>query len=625
MKIKLTNANLQIEQNINAILDDLNALNTGEELLVSIQKGESGFVLNKNGNNVSITYGRDVELYRAIGILLEREAENTFEAKGCLKFEDAGVMLDNCRNAVMTIDTAKFFVRKLAVMGLNMMMLYMEDTYPVDGEPYFGHFRSRFTKEQLKEIISYANSFGVRVVPAIQTLAHLEILLKSQAYSSVKETDDVLLVGEEKTYELIDKMLSAIRECFGAGPVNVGMDEAPLMGLVGYRKKHGCRDQFDIFMEHLEKVAELCKKYDLEPMIWTDMIWKCAFGGYYAGFELGEPRHPEMPRAIPENVRLVYWDYLTTDTKKFDEVLQKHKDISSKTAYASGGWTWCGFTPSIAKALQNTYAGVKSCINKGVPMSFVTAWGDDGYECSFMAALPTMQLQAELSYNGDVTLEEIEKRFKTCTGENFKDFLCLELPLCTPGTTLENRAGDNVDKYLLYQDLLTGMFDKHVNSSFAEFYNETAEKLSACASRSNMPLAFDSLAKQSRVLALKCDMGLRIKAAYDNDNRAVLDDIANKEIPELLERIDVFYEAFRKLWYSEKKPCGFEVQDLRIGALKSRISAAARRLNEYLAGEHENIEELEEERLYFDARTEENEHLNIDLNFWKKMVTSNIL
>ena len=57
------------------------------------------------------------------------------------------------------------------------------------------------------------------------------------------------------------------------------------------------------------------------------MIWKCAFGGYYAGFELGEPRHPEMTREIPENVRLVYWDYLTTDTKKFDEVLQKHKDM----------------------------------------------------------------------------------------------------------------------------------------------------------------------------------------------------------------------------------------------------------------------------------------------------------
>ena len=54
------------------------------------------------------------------------------------KYENFGVMIDMSRNSVMSLDGLKRFLPLIKKMGYNMVMLYTEDTYEVDGEPYFG-------------------------------------------------------------------------------------------------------------------------------------------------------------------------------------------------------------------------------------------------------------------------------------------------------------------------------------------------------------------------------------------------------------------------------------------------------------------------------------------------------
>lgn len=53
-------------------------------------------------------------------------------------------------------------------------MLYTEDTYEVNDEPYFGYVRGRYTKEEMKELDAFAGSLGISLIPCIQTLAHLK-------------------------------------------------------------------------------------------------------------------------------------------------------------------------------------------------------------------------------------------------------------------------------------------------------------------------------------------------------------------------------------------------------------------------------------------------------------------
>jgi len=56
-------------------------------------------------------------------------------------FDTFGVMVDCSRNAVMSVESLKKFMVILKKMGYNQVQLYMEDTYEVESEPLFGHFR----------------------------------------------------------------------------------------------------------------------------------------------------------------------------------------------------------------------------------------------------------------------------------------------------------------------------------------------------------------------------------------------------------------------------------------------------------------------------------------------------
>ena len=88
-----------------------------------------------NGKGL-ITYNRKVEFFRALGLFLETQA-----GKAVLKlskepqFEMSGAMIDVSRNAVLTVGSVKKTIEMLAVMGLNVLMLYTEDTYTVEKYP----------------------------------------------------------------------------------------------------------------------------------------------------------------------------------------------------------------------------------------------------------------------------------------------------------------------------------------------------------------------------------------------------------------------------------------------------------------------------------------------------------
>ena len=131
------------------------------------------------------------------------------------KFRRFGTMIDCSRNAVMTVDTIKKWIDITGDIGYNTVMLYMEDTYEIKGEPYFGHHRGRYSVEELREIDDYAFEKGMEFIPCIQTLAHLNGIFHWKEYTSkIWDCTDILLAEEQATYDLIDKMF---RTRYGRG------------------------------------------------------------------------------------------------------------------------------------------------------------------------------------------------------------------------------------------------------------------------------------------------------------------------------------------------------------------------------------------------------------------------
>ena len=70
-------------------------------------------------------------------------------------FKTFGTMLDCSRNAVMTVDAVKRWIDLTARLGCNTLHMYMEDTYEVDGHPYFGHLRGRYCLLEGKRVKTF--------------------------------------------------------------------------------------------------------------------------------------------------------------------------------------------------------------------------------------------------------------------------------------------------------------------------------------------------------------------------------------------------------------------------------------------------------------------------------------
>lgn len=499
-----------------------------------------------------------------------------------------GVMIDCSRNAVMKPQAVKHFADIIKAMGYDTLMLYTEDTYEVDGHPLFGCMRGKYTQKELREIDAYCAGIGIELVPCIQTLAHLNCMFKWQEYAGVNDCDDILLAGDEKTYELIDRMLLSVSQSFSSKKIHIGMDEAYRVGTGRYKDIHGECDRFEVINRHLHRVCEIAEKYGFEPMIWSDMFCKLALdtNDYY---------NPEGAEAIreksdlPDNVSLVYWDYYSTDYSHYVKMINTNKLFGRKVYFAGGAWTWRGIAPDNGFSMKATEPAVKACRDCGIDGMFFTIWGDDGGECTPFAVLPSLMYAAEAA-RGNYDIDSIKEKFNRITGCDFDSFMLLD-GLNLPGGKHEGK--NCVGKYILYNDLFMGLKDGLCSKNDTLYYKELAKRIHN-AKKCEYEVIFDAYESLAHVLSVKADLGLRTRAAYKAADKDQLKEIIG-DYDSLLERTEDFYKAYQKLWFEFNKPHGFDIQDIRIGGLIQRIKSCRARLDDYINGVVSEIPELEEE------------------------------
>lgn len=256
-----------------------------------------------------------------------------------IPFKHFGAMLDCSRNGVMKPRVVKTMIDYLSQMGYNTLMLYTEDTYEVDNQPYFGHLRGRYSQKELMEIDAYARSKGVELIPCIQALAHLNAIMRWPQYRDMSDCDDILCIGDDRVYQLLEDIFATLDRCFTSRTVNIGMDEAYMLGLGRYRERNGYPDRTSIFLSHLNKVAAIGKKYGFTLCMWSDMFFRLATGEHYGEGKLDS----RVKDLIPENVQLIYWDYDNWDKAHYDSLMKRHKELGEDIWFAGGAYTWTGF------------------------------------------------------------------------------------------------------------------------------------------------------------------------------------------------------------------------------------------------------------------------------------------
>ena len=231
-----------------------------------------GYFIHREDDRYVVEYGCLPDMCRALLLLSGMEHQVKQEIGEKCSFSDFGIMLDLSRNAVLKTDTIRQMICYAACLGYKFVGLYMEDTFFVEEEPYFGYMRGRMTHEEICELDRYAKEFGIELRPYIQTLAHLNQIVRYEQYDRITDTKDILLVGDERTETFLDHVIKNISECFSTDFINIGMDEAELLGAGKYLTKNGFKKKSELMMAHLSMVLKLCRKYHLRPQMWSDMF-----------------------------------------------------------------------------------------------------------------------------------------------------------------------------------------------------------------------------------------------------------------------------------------------------------------------------------------------------------------
>ena len=554
-----------------------------------------GVLVEYNGASATIGYEDKPSLTRGLFLLSQEisKGNKSFKIEQKKNFKECGVMLDCSRNAVMTVKSVKKYIEYMAALGLNLLMLYTEDTYEIKEYPYFGYLRGRYTEEEIKEIDSYAQKFGIEVVPCVQTLAHLFQFLKWNNPSAIKDTNDILLIDEDETYNFIECAIKTLRNMFSSKRIHIGMDEAHDVGLGKFLDKNGYQNRFDILNRHLAKVVDICKKYDFKPMMWSDMFFRLASPthDYYDD----APIPDEVINKIPE-VDMVYWDYYKTSKDIYIKQIKRHKPLNKPIIFAGGISMWYGPVPDFDYTVSTSTCALTACLEEGIESVFATMWGDNGNECNHFLTMPLLPLYSEYFYRGlNCTLDDIKDVSEFLTKQPY------EVSRTIGNLNLHDEELLHQSKALIYNDILyqLGLYYSKYEIMHNR-YKENCKILKLMIDKNDKNVLYYEYAYMlNRICEIKSDLIMNIQKEYKNGNKTYLKNLTEVALPDLKEKYAALKSIHKKLWYSTYKPFGFEVLSIRYGGVISRIDDTIETISDYVEGKILSIAELDEVKLNF--------------------------
>ena len=178
-----------------------------------------------------------------------------------------------------------------------------------------------------------------------------------------------------------------------------------------------------------------------------------------------------------------------------------------------------------------------------------------------------------------------------------------------------------IEKSALFNDPLIGKMDADLAELPLEGKYAGDAEILAAVPENPFGYLFRTQLAYAKLLDKKVFLSRDIKAAYRAGDKETLRRIAADVIPQTIRLLEDYIDAFRAQWYAVNKPFGFEIQDLRLGGMKERLAAAARRLNDYTEGKVDRLEELEQP----DLSTAYKGRPAATLNSWRRAYSASVM
>jgi hexosaminidase len=323
-----------------------------------LQADKSAYRMNVSARGIFVNAEYDEGVFYAVQTLrqlLPAQAEEKkltlpLSIKGALisdkaRFEHRGLLLDCCRH-FMSVDFIKNYIDALAYYKMNVLHWHLTedqgwriqiDRYPLlteigawriekDGTRYGGFY----TKEEIRDIVAYAQKRHVVIIPEIELPGHSSAAIaaypelgcthaKIEVENEWGVFKDIYCAGDDGTFDFLENVLEEVCELFPSPYIHIGGDEAPK-----YRwencdrcqkriKDEGLKNEAELQTYFIERIAKFLESKHKRIIGWDEIleggIPADAMVQSWRGMEGGEHAAQESHAVVMSPTSHCYFDY----------------------------------------------------------------------------------------------------------------------------------------------------------------------------------------------------------------------------------------------------------------------------------------------------------------------------
>jgi len=270
-----------------------------------------------------------------------------------------GFMMDMSHTQLPRIEEIKRQIDFLARWKANQYYFYSEASIELDGYPLL-MANARYTKEQVKEVIIYARTRHIDVIPNMELYGHLHDLFRLEHYA------DLAVVphgGEFKPYDprvkpIVDDWIVQIAEIFPSPFFHIGFDETWL--IKNEAKNLGLPPE-TLYLKMLRQTTDMVEQQGKVPMVWADMLQK----------------YPSIIPKVSEKTIAVPWHYFPKKEQEYDPLLEPFSKEGIPMIVQSALINWNWVYPAFEISFRNTDLLLNVGKKYGAVGFINSGWTDD--------------------------------------------------------------------------------------------------------------------------------------------------------------------------------------------------------------------------------------------------------
>ena len=272
-----------------------------------------------------------------------------------------GTEVDLSRGPVLKLEQLKRIVRTIAEFKMNLLTVYLEDVFPLEGDPLVGLLDDKLSRDDYKSLVSYAADYHVEIVPITGGCGHLHKVLRFERYAELGEIplgNDLSFEGEAGTF--LERLYSQMQPIFPAPIYHVGCDTPNELG-TGRSASFVQSDGYaKVYLENLLRAYTLVHRYGKQVIFWSDAV----------------VAHPELIGSLPKD--MIPASMRVWPEPSYEKSIKPFADAGLRFFVCP----WVGNAHVIVPDYEAAAANIGVFVEEGKRLGgigmIVAVWNDDG-------------------------------------------------------------------------------------------------------------------------------------------------------------------------------------------------------------------------------------------------------